>query len=187
MLFFIRKRTVTLEISKLQGSASTSDVCHTSQSSEKSSIKKALLSQAEAVQSNQVHSRLNSVVQSIFNNFFCHFILVQLRPLLKCPTNQMFIQTFSPPNLCEVCIFKATMYFSRMNRANYLFLLNKLPWQPSQLAFSGLKIFHSIFIMGGGGKKEKNKQNNQKSLYCKNSCQNTNYPIKNLPGIFPNL
>lgn len=134
MLFFSWKRTVTfLEISKLQRSTSTMDVCHMSQSSEKSSIKKALLSQAEAVQSNQVHSRLNSVVQSIFNNCFCHIILVQLRPLLKSPTNQMFIQTFSLPNLCEVCIFKATMYFSRMNRANYLFLLSKLPWQPSQL------------------------------------------------------
>lgn len=70
----------------------------------------------------------------------------------------MFIQTFSLPNLCEVCIFKATMYFSRMNRANYLFLLSKLPWQPSQLAFSGLKIFHSLFIMGAGGKKERKKK-----------------------------
>lgn len=79
MLFFSRKRTVTLEISKLHGSASERDVSHTSQSSEQSSIrKKALLSRAEAVESNQVHSRLNSVVQSIFNNCLCHFILAEV-------------------------------------------------------------------------------------------------------------
>lgn len=96
----------------------------------------------------------------------------------------MFIQTSSLPNLCEVSIFKATMHVSRKKREKYLFLLNKLPWQPPQLAFSGLKIFHSIFIIGGRGKGRKKPH---ESLYCKNSCQNTYYPIRNLPGIFPNL
>lgn len=73
----------------------------------------------------------------------------------------MFIQTFSLPNLCEVSktlmvVFKTTMHFSRKIRANYLFLLNTLPWQPLQLAFSGLKNLHSIFIIlwrGKGGEK----------------------------------
>lgn len=78
MLFFSRRRTVTLEISKLHRSGSARDVCLTSQSSEEQHNKKALLSQAEAVQPNQVHSRLNSVVQSIFNNWLCHFIFVEV-------------------------------------------------------------------------------------------------------------
>lgn len=69
---------MTLEISKLHGSASARDISLTSQSSEQQHNQKALLSQAEAVQPNQVHSRLNSVVQSIFKYWLCHFILVQV-------------------------------------------------------------------------------------------------------------
>lgn len=67
----------------------------------------------------------------------------------------MVIQTFPLPGLCEVSIFKATICFSRKNRANDLFLLNKLQWQPLQLAFSGLKIFHTIFIVEGRKKGRK--------------------------------
>lgn len=79
MQFFSRKRTVTLEICKLHGPASARDACLTSKSSEEQHKKKAPLSQAEAVQSNQVHARLNSVVQSIFNNCLCNVILVQVK------------------------------------------------------------------------------------------------------------
>jgi len=62
------------------------------------------------------------------------------------PTNEIFGQTLSLPNLSE-----ATTHSSRTNRIHYLFLLNNVPRQPSQHAFSRPKIFHSIFIGGRGG------------------------------------